>query len=555
MVIGSFFVGPYFTDTAPKTVVSAVSLTTYEWEVITTAGTVPDPLIMFKKMPLHFIYKDDVYILYSNSNLPASRMDKLNLKTFTWSQVSMQGSPPPARDYQSGGIHGDSLFLYSIVKGGQEQPQPHHHQQQQQQQQPHQQQVQQPNSHHHHHHQSQQSLPQQQTHFPGTTAEFHNNSLHVVSLLNPTESNYVLKESLHRYDFTTGIWHSIQCTGVGPSYPSSGTIVYRGKLQVFSKHSNKLHSLCLNTGVWSIAQIGPLPDFSSKRHSHLIRAHEDRLYLIRACDQFQLYSFDFNTLIWERAETSGKRPHSVRTEATTVIHGDLLFALGGQGGNNPQNHLYCMRLKSPPKESEQLWLASMMNDDFTDVTFVLEGSRKIRAHRCILAARSAYFAAMFTGRFREGISGSHNQNHQDQASSDQSKEIAIEDVAFSVFEALLMHYYDKLDLPNCAVDELELFEAACRFLNENLQSEIANHISKNLMVENVLQVYKAASEMPTEVSKSLKDKAAQFIWTHFTEVSLTPTFLEMCQNQSLLIQELCAGMGKHQPQIKRLKIY
>lgn len=473
-----YFCGPIFFDTVPRTTVTSLSLVTSEWKKVQTKGESPDPLMMFKKIPLFFVRDGTLYVIFSNSSLPNFRMEKLDLATFEWSTVPNKGNIPPPRDYQCGGIHSDSFFLFSVNKDT-----PNH------------------------------------------------------------------GSALHRFDFETATWTSLESAGPCPSYPASGLCVHRGKMHVFSKHANKLHSLCLSTLTWTTVVIAPtIPNFSSKRHSHLLKIFEDKIYLLRSCDLFQLHRFDFDSKTWERVETTGKRPHTVRTEPTTVVSKNTLYALGGQGGLDPRNHLYCLNLKPQPKQSDQQWLGAMMKDGFTDVTFVVEGSRRIHAHRSVLSARSDYFSAMFRGGFRESASSSVGDG------GDQDKEIVIPDISFNVFEALIKSYYHQLDLSSSDIDKLELFEVASRYLNTSLQQELSAYLSKNLTIDGALEVYKVASETMTDISLTLKDRAAQFIWENFEDVTSTPTFLGLCSHHPELAQELCSGMGRFQSRPKRVKV-
>jgi len=471
-----YFCGPNFVGGVARTMVTSLSLKNRVWSILSTNGQSPDPLMLFKKIPLHFFCNNTLYVIYSNSNLPEFRMDKLDMETLRWTRVSNNSSAPPPRDYQCGGLHGQSFFVYSVLKES------------------------------------------------------------------PSSA------SLHRFDIETATWHCLSFTGPYPVYPSSGNCVVQGKLYVFSKHASKLHILSLDTLTWTAHSITEIPLYSSKRHSHLFQPFGNQLLIIRSCDHFQLCSFDLTTFKWKKIESMGKKPHQVRTEATTFIYKGFLFALGGQGGNQPQNHLCCMKLTPLPKEDQHSWLKNMLEDEFCDVVFCFEGNQKIKAHRCILAAKSDYFSAMFRGGFKEGIS--NQAEHKPGV-----VEIPIHSVSYEIFRALIHSYYHHLDLSTTQVNKMDLFQAASLFLNSSLQQELANDLSESLDVDNVLTVYRLANESPSKPSRVLKERAAQFFWDHFTTVTSTTAFLEMCENNSDLVQELCSSKDKYQkPSSKKQKL-
>ena len=92
-------------------------------------------------------------------------------------------------------------------------------------------------------------------------------------------------------------------------------------------------------------------------------------------------------------------------------------------------------LPSQPKELPSTFLSDMRqllaSGAGADVTFSVEG-RLIKAHACILAARSPYFRAMLSPDFKEASSG---------------EDITVRDASPAAFQAVLHYLYtDELEV-------------------------------------------------------------------------------------------------------------
>lgn len=118
------------------------------------------------------------------------------------------------------------------------------------------------------------------------------------------------------------------------------------------------------------------------------------------------------------------------------------------------------------------------SQEFTDVTFVVEGS-KFFAHRVILAARSDYFRALLYGGMRE---------------TNPETEIEIKDTTAPAFDALLKYVYTgKVFLSDFKEETiLELLSLAHKYGFLALESALQGYLKATLSISNVCVVFDSA---------------------------------------------------------------
>lgn len=143
--------------------------------------------------------------------------------------------------------------------------------------------------------------------------------------------------------------------------------------------------------------------------------------------------------------------------------------------------------------------------EFCDIDMILEGN-VIPAHKSILAARCAYFQAMFR---------SFNP-------TDNTVNIQIGDVKPSLesFNSLLRYiYYGETKMPT--EDSLYLFQAPCFyvFTNNRLQAYCKHNLENNITYENVLQILEASDKMNVP---DIKNYALRMIVHEFGMVGKLP---------------------------------
>lgn len=118
------------------------------------------------------------------------------------------------------------------------------------------------------------------------------------------------------------------------------------------------------------------------------------------------------------------------------------------------------------------------SQEFTDVTFVVEGS-KFFAHRVILAARSEYFRALLYGGMRE---------------TNPEAQIEIKDTTAPAFNALLKYVYTgKVYLGEFKEETvLELLSLAHKYGFLALESALQGYLKATLSIRNVCFVFDTA---------------------------------------------------------------
>lgn len=143
-----------------------------------------------------------------------------------------------------------------------------------------------------------------------------------------------------------------------------------------------------------------------------------------------------------------------------------------------------------------------MNDDYSDVTFIVENQR-LPAHRVILAARSEYFRALLFGGLSE------------------SKQSEIEmQISVEAFKALLKYIYSG-HMPLAQMDEdniLDTLGLANQYGFSELEHAISQYLRQYLALNNVCAILDAARlynlEKLTEVCLTFMDRNADLILQH-----------------------------------------
>ena len=141
------------------------------------------------------------------------------------------------------------------------------------------------------------------------------------------------------------------------------------------------------------------------------------------------------------------------------------------------------------------------NQEFSDVILSV-GSKDLLAHKAVLAARSAVFAAMFKCEMNES-----KQNRVD-----------IVDIEYSVVKEMLTYIYTGKS-PNLATMAEDLLAAADKYDLGVLKKMCETFLLSLLTVENAVDLMVLAD---MHCAKLLKALAIQFINKHVKDVMLTP---------------------------------
>jgi hypothetical protein len=179
-------------------------------------------------------------------------------------------------------------------------------------------------------------------------------------------------------------------------------------------------------------------------------------------------------------------------------------------------------------ESDMAVFLKSTGKEFCDITLVLDG-HQIPAHKSILAARCAYFQAMFR---------SFNP-------ADNTVNIQIGDVKPSVdaFNSLLRYiYYGETKMPT--EDSLYLFQAPCfyGFTNNRLQAFCKHNLENNINYENVLQILEASDRMNVP---DIKNYALRMVVHDFSLVARLPKMRQLSRELLLdIINSMAEIMGE-----------
>jgi len=178
-------------------------------------------------------------------------------------------------------------------------------------------------------------------------------------------------------------------------------------------------------------------------------------------------------------------------------------------------------------------IRSRMSDDMAwafenplcaDITFNIEG-QVIRAHKCILTVRSAYFQSLLSGGLAES----------------QSEVIDIKDAAYLPFKVVLKYLYTlTLDLEAAGEHIADVFMLACKYSIAALRAQVEAIISYNLSVENAASLFMLAE---SHNAVRLLKTCCKFIANHFDQVLQTSDYAE---NAELIFAFV-------QPQLEKLQ--
>lgn len=149
-------------------------------------------------------------------------------------------------------------------------------------------------------------------------------------------------------------------------------------------------------------------------------------------------------------------------------------------------------------------LKSLVNEEqFSDVTFVLDDGSKVFASRGILVARSGYFRVMFTSSFAEKVKGA-------------GQEIRLQELDRESLLSILEYLYTgtvQITEQNCA----QLLYAADRFMIEPLKQHCATELSLLTTTTNVLQFLLLSDRLNLA---DLKGFCLEFAAEHIQEPTL-----------------------------------
>ena len=293
------------------------------------------------------------------------------------------------------------------------------------------------------------------------------------------------KNDLHRFNFTTNTWTLVTTSHSNvpkPRYLSTAS-VYKDEMFVFGGHDeshalNDFFAFNFSTLQWTIIDFhsGIIP---SPRSSHTLVTYMDYLYLFGGSTTIPsdlLYEYKIEDSKWYTINSkAGDIPDQRYGHSAVVCNNKVLYAFGGYNGKHRFNDLFAFKFEDPafaiPKGTLMADLRAYINKDaYSDVTIILDGNRKVRAHRLFLT-RTPYFQAMFGCDMKEA----------------KTQIVTIEKVPYEIFLLVLQYLYtDECDIP--LESAMELFEIADRFGIERLKLMCEQTIMSNLRADNAANI-------------------------------------------------------------------
>jgi len=235
------------------------------------------------------------------------------------------------------------------------------------------------------------------------------------------------------------------------------------------------------------------------------------------CDN-AVCAFDLETLLWSSVAVDSAMPLRRACHAAGVVS-KRVYLIGGRYWDVAEDDYIFLNdiqvLDTQPSSTRVAdWQLYVNNPHLSDLTIIVRGVR-VHAHRVVLAARCAYFRGMFESGMKEAT----------------QSEVAIDDISYEVFLALLEHLYtDRVEI--ASESALELFAAADFLGIEQLKMLCMARIEAELEARTVCHTLFVADK---HSAAPLKDVCVSFIVEHFKEVHSTEGFHELSRNLLALV--------------------
>ncbi|GBM23314.1 TD and POZ domain-containing protein 3 [Araneus ventricosus] len=163
----------------------------------------------------------------------------------------------------------------------------------------------------------------------------------------------------------------------------------------------------------------------------------------------------------------------------------------------------------PERQTPKSHVYQLLNDfknayqhqELTDIELVV-GERTIRAHKFVLQARSPVFRNMFKHELEETTAGT----------------IQIDDVDYTVLQALIWYLYTAVVLKLSYDDLCDLYEAADKYQVHSLQKECAEILKSSLGADTACRILVLADMHNDSL---LRQQTVDYIWRNFAEVKDT----------------------------------
>lgn len=175
--------------------------------------------------------------------------------------------------------------------------------------------------------------------------------------------------------------------------------------------------------------------------------------------------------------------------------------------------------------------AILRNDVLTDVTLSVAG-KEYRAHKCILAARSPVFLAMFQINMLENM----------------ESEVVLEDTDAECVEKMLQFIYSN-KVQNLEKNTEKLLELSDKYDLKGLKLLCSQEICKNIEVDTAIDVLIWADKCN---AMELKERALDFIRNQMRDVLESDAYNNLIHNHENLLKDLFSHVAG--PKMKKIKL-
>eukprot|EP01062_Namystynia_karyoxenos_P055087 TRINITY_DN457_c0_g2_i1.p1 TRINITY_DN457_c0_g2~~TRINITY_DN457_c0_g2_i1.p1 ORF type:complete len:514 (+),score=146.62 TRINITY_DN457_c0_g2_i1:99-1640(+) len=215
---------------------------------------------------------------------------------------------------------------------------------------------------------------------------------------------------------------------------------------------------------------------------------------------------------WRQPWLQGTPPCPRNTHTASLV-GDRVYIFGGWDRKTCFHDLFALNV-APLLEHEQLvrFGAALRNRlfnrrDFCDVTFSV-GGKTLDAHKCILAARSEFFATLFASGMKESQS---SVIEVDSICPDSSP------ASFEAFSAFIAYLYGGT-VPSAPHECLELLQLADFYRDDMLRDLCDSRARSHVDVSNVAELLMLAEKLQ---ERELLDFYLSFVVGNYKEVQPT----------------------------------
>lgn len=188
-------------------------------------------------------------------------------------------------------------------------------------------------------------------------------------------------------------------------------------------------------------------------------------------------------------------------------------------GNHGSLHSIMEEEQAPKSESLEGefsdFLSILDQPEFSDVTLLVEGGRKIHCHQVILASRSTYFEATFTNDFSEKECG--------------TVDLSRSNISYEQLMRLLRHIYsDSAKIDSKAI--FDIVQLADRYDVQSIKRRCEQIFAQHISIDSVCQIFKYACQFNCE---RLKETCLNFTEENHQEVLQSPGFEELDREELL----------------------